>query len=173
MVLKTHHRSNPQRNTRPPRPLLLICLAKVKIQFHLMRQLRVQWTRKKPCRKQLRQSQALTKRNLSACSAVFCSKTNLRSFNARYVCGLWHVCSSLHNVTITLFNYIEVFIWHWNSTLLFFKGLSGAFCTRACCDAYKREHNVTAYCEYCKQEKVVKDAITYEKQLRYFCCEGG
>ncbi|XP_056623010.1 zinc finger MYM-type protein 4 isoform X2 [Triplophysa dalaica] len=52
------------------------------------------------------------------------------------------------------------------------KGLSGAFCTRACCDAYKREHNVTAFCEYCKQEKVVKDAITYEKQLRYFCCEG-
>nr|XP_055027739.1 zinc finger MYM-type protein 4 isoform X5 [Misgurnus anguillicaudatus] len=53
-----------------------------------------------------------------------------------------------------------------------YKGHSGIFCTRACCETYKRENNVKAVCEYCKLEKVVKDVITYEKQQRYFCCEG-
>ncbi|XP_016105624.1 zinc finger MYM-type protein 4-like isoform X1 [Sinocyclocheilus grahami] len=53
-----------------------------------------------------------------------------------------------------------------------FKGHAGLFCSRACCDTYKRESNVKALCEYCKIEKVVKDIITYEKQPRSFCCEG-
>ncbi|XP_077095202.1 zinc finger MYM-type protein 4 isoform X2 [Siphateles boraxobius] len=53
-----------------------------------------------------------------------------------------------------------------------FKGHAGLFCSRACCDTYKRESNVKAVCEYCKLEKVVKDIITYEKQPRSFCCEG-
>ncbi|KAF4102022.1 zinc finger MYM-type protein 4 isoform X1 [Onychostoma macrolepis] len=53
-----------------------------------------------------------------------------------------------------------------------FKGHAGLFCSRACCDTYKRESNVKALCEYCKIEKVVKDIITYEKQPRPFCCEG-
>ncbi|XP_059374636.1 zinc finger MYM-type protein 4-like isoform X1 [Carassius carassius] len=53
-----------------------------------------------------------------------------------------------------------------------FKGHAGLFCSRACCDTYKRESSVKALCEYCKIEKVVKDIITYEKQPRSFCCEG-
>uniref|UniRef100_A0A8C1XPZ8 Si:ch211-266o15.1 n=1 Tax=Cyprinus carpio TaxID=7962 RepID=A0A8C1XPZ8_CYPCA len=53
-----------------------------------------------------------------------------------------------------------------------FKGHAGLFCSRACCDTYKRESSVKALCEYCKLEKVVKDIITYEKQPRSFCCEG-
>uniref|UniRef100_A0A8C2IX19 Si:ch211-266o15.1 n=1 Tax=Cyprinus carpio TaxID=7962 RepID=A0A8C2IX19_CYPCA len=53
-----------------------------------------------------------------------------------------------------------------------FKGHAGLFCSRACCDTYKRESNVKVLCEYCKIEKVVKDIITYEKQPRPFCCEG-
>ncbi|KAI2654206.1 Zinc finger MYM-type protein 4 [Labeo rohita] len=53
-----------------------------------------------------------------------------------------------------------------------FKGHAGLFCSRACCDTFKRESNVKALCEYCKIEKVVKDIITYEKQPRSFCCEG-
>uniref|UniRef100_A0A673HU98 Zinc finger MYM-type protein 4-like n=1 Tax=Sinocyclocheilus rhinocerous TaxID=307959 RepID=A0A673HU98_9TELE len=53
-----------------------------------------------------------------------------------------------------------------------FKVHAGLFCSRACCDTYKRESNVKALCEYCKIEKVVKDIITYEKQPRSFCCEG-
>ncbi|XP_009291177.1 zinc finger MYM-type protein 4 isoform X2 [Danio rerio] len=53
-----------------------------------------------------------------------------------------------------------------------FKGHAGLFCSRACCDTYKKEGNVKALCEYCKLEKVVKDIITYEKQPRSFCCEG-
>ncbi|RXN08835.1 zinc finger MYM-type 4-like protein [Labeo rohita] len=51
-------------------------------------------------------------------------------------------------------------------------GHAGLFCSRACCDTFKRESNVKALCEYCKIEKVVKDIITYEKQPRSFCCEG-
>ncbi|XP_052001833.1 zinc finger MYM-type protein 4-like isoform X2 [Xyrauchen texanus] len=53
-----------------------------------------------------------------------------------------------------------------------FKGHSGLFCSRVCCDTYKRESKVKAECAYCKEERVIKDIMTYEKQPRYFCCEG-
>ncbi|XP_051502519.1 zinc finger MYM-type protein 4-like isoform X1 [Myxocyprinus asiaticus] len=53
-----------------------------------------------------------------------------------------------------------------------FKGHSGLFCSRVCCDTYKRESKVKAECAYCKEERVIKDIMSYEKQARYFCCEG-
>ncbi|XP_072545089.1 zinc finger MYM-type protein 4 isoform X2 [Salminus brasiliensis] len=56
--------------------------------------------------------------------------------------------------------------------VLQFKSHVGLFCSRLCCDAYKREKDVKAVCEYCKEEKVVKDISMYEHKLRPFCCEG-
>ncbi|TSK72189.1 Zinc finger MYM-type protein 4 [Bagarius yarrelli] len=56
--------------------------------------------------------------------------------------------------------------------VLQFKNHVGLFCSRFCCDMYKREKDVKAVCEYCKEEKVAKEIIVYEKQLRTFCCEG-
>ncbi|MCJ8737164.1 hypothetical protein PDJAM_G00020830 [Pangasius djambal] len=56
--------------------------------------------------------------------------------------------------------------------VLQFKNHVGLFCSRLCCDMYKRERDVKAVCEYCKEEKVAKDIVVYEKQPRTFCCEG-
>ncbi|XP_053093359.1 uncharacterized protein si:ch211-266o15.1 isoform X3 [Pangasianodon hypophthalmus] len=56
--------------------------------------------------------------------------------------------------------------------VLQFKNHVGLFCSRLCCDMYKRERDVKAVCEYCKEEKVAKDIVVYEKQPRAFCCEG-
>ncbi|XP_017331360.1 zinc finger MYM-type protein 4 isoform X4 [Ictalurus punctatus] len=56
--------------------------------------------------------------------------------------------------------------------VLQFKNHVGLFCSRLCCDMYKRERDVKAVCEYCKEEKVAKDVVIYEKQPHAFCCEG-
>ncbi|XP_017577085.1 zinc finger MYM-type protein 4 isoform X3 [Pygocentrus nattereri] len=56
--------------------------------------------------------------------------------------------------------------------VLQFKNHVGLFCSRLCCDAYKREKDVRAVCEYCKEEKVLKDITMYEHKPRAFCCEG-
>ncbi|XP_058255761.1 uncharacterized protein si:ch211-266o15.1 isoform X2 [Hemibagrus wyckioides] len=56
--------------------------------------------------------------------------------------------------------------------VLQFKNHVGLFCSRLCCDMYKRERDVKAVCEYCKEEKVAKEIVVYEKQPRAFCCEG-
>ncbi|KAK3537675.1 hypothetical protein QTP70_017092, partial [Hemibagrus guttatus] len=56
--------------------------------------------------------------------------------------------------------------------VLQFKNHVGLFCSRLCCDMYKRERDVKAVCEYCKEEKVAKEIVIYEKQPRAFCCEG-
>ncbi|XP_053366395.1 uncharacterized protein si:ch211-266o15.1 isoform X2 [Clarias gariepinus] len=56
--------------------------------------------------------------------------------------------------------------------ILQFKNHVGFFCSRLCCNTYKRERDVKAVCEYCKEEKVAKEVVVYEKQPRTFCCEG-
>ncbi|KAI5610799.1 zinc finger MYM-type protein 4-like isoform X3 [Silurus asotus] len=56
--------------------------------------------------------------------------------------------------------------------VLQFKNHTGLFCSRLCCDMYKRERDVGAVCEYCKEEKIAKEIVMYDKQPRTFCCEG-
>ncbi|XP_066532044.1 zinc finger MYM-type protein 4 isoform X2 [Hoplias malabaricus] len=56
--------------------------------------------------------------------------------------------------------------------LLQFKNHVGLFCTRVCCDIYKREKGIKTLCEYCKEEKVLKDISMYEHKPRAFCTEG-
>ncbi|XP_062864108.1 zinc finger MYM-type protein 4 isoform X2 [Trichomycterus rosablanca] len=56
--------------------------------------------------------------------------------------------------------------------LLQLKNHAGVFCSRLCCDAYKREKEVKAACEYCREEKVVKDVVVYDRKPLNFCCEG-
>uniref|UniRef100_A0A8B9HAU7 Si:ch211-255f4.7 n=1 Tax=Astyanax mexicanus TaxID=7994 RepID=A0A8B9HAU7_ASTMX len=56
--------------------------------------------------------------------------------------------------------------------VLQYKNHVGLFCSRLCCDSYKREKDVKATCEYCKEEKILKDITMYEHKLRPFCCEG-
>uniref|UniRef100_A0AAY4B9H2 TRASH domain-containing protein n=1 Tax=Denticeps clupeoides TaxID=299321 RepID=A0AAY4B9H2_9TELE len=56
--------------------------------------------------------------------------------------------------------------------VLHYKGHVWLFCGKTCCEVFKRNNNVTALCEYCKLEKVVKDIIKFGKRLCNFCSDG-
>lgn len=45
------------------------------------------------------------------------------------------------------------------------------FCSKACCEQYKTQKNILIMCEFCKQEKVLFDTISYNQQDLIFCSE--
>ncbi|XP_026155953.1 zinc finger MYM-type protein 4-like isoform X2 [Mastacembelus armatus] len=51
------------------------------------------------------------------------------------------------------------------------QGRISMFCSKPCCEQYKTQKNIVAPCEYCKQEKVLFDTITYNQQDLVFCSE--
>ncbi|XP_066573282.1 zinc finger MYM-type protein 4 isoform X2 [Amia ocellicauda] len=56
--------------------------------------------------------------------------------------------------------------------LLEFKGRMVQFCGSACVEEFRKVSFVSARCEYCKIEKVVKETIKFNRQDRSFCSEG-
>ncbi|KAF1375130.1 hypothetical protein PFLUV_G00236280 [Perca fluviatilis] len=51
------------------------------------------------------------------------------------------------------------------------QGRISMFCSRTCCDQYKTQKNILMVCEFCKQEKVPFDIISYNQQDLIFCSE--
>ncbi|KAM7404035.1 hypothetical protein PAMA_004449 [Pampus argenteus] len=51
------------------------------------------------------------------------------------------------------------------------QGRISMFCSKTCCEQYKKLKNVLALCECCKQEKVHFDTISYNQQDLPFCSE--
>ncbi|XP_046873791.1 zinc finger MYM-type protein 4 isoform X1 [Hypomesus transpacificus] len=45
------------------------------------------------------------------------------------------------------------------------------FCGKQCCDRFKTQRNIIMRCEYCLQDKVVKDIIMFNHMARPFCSE--
>jgi len=45
------------------------------------------------------------------------------------------------------------------------------FCSKTCSEQYKTQKNIIGFCEYCKQEKVLFDTISYNQQDLSFCSE--
>ncbi|KAJ8287351.1 hypothetical protein COCON_G00000100 [Conger conger] len=56
--------------------------------------------------------------------------------------------------------------------LLLFKGQMQLFCGRQCTEAYRKVNFVTARCEYCKLDKMIRDVIKFNRVDRAFCSEG-
>ncbi|KAG7237225.1 hypothetical protein INR49_032558 [Caranx melampygus] len=51
------------------------------------------------------------------------------------------------------------------------QGRISMFCSKTCCEQYKTQKNVLAVCEYCKQEKIHFDTISYNQQDLNLCSE--
>ncbi|XP_034714502.1 zinc finger MYM-type protein 4-like isoform X6 [Etheostoma cragini] len=51
------------------------------------------------------------------------------------------------------------------------QGRISMFCSRTCSDQYKTQKNILMVCEFCKQEKVPFDIISYNQQDLIFCSE--
>ncbi|XP_029427284.1 zinc finger MYM-type protein 4 isoform X2 [Rhinatrema bivittatum] len=56
--------------------------------------------------------------------------------------------------------------------LLDYKGKMYQFCGKTCCDEYKKINNVMAMCEYCKIDKIIKEAVRFSGVDKPFCSEG-
>nr|XP_033811126.1 zinc finger MYM-type protein 4 isoform X1 [Geotrypetes seraphini] len=56
--------------------------------------------------------------------------------------------------------------------LLDYKGKMYQFCGKTCCDEYKKINNVMAMCEYCKIDKIIKEAVKFSGVDKPFCSEG-
>lgn len=55
--------------------------------------------------------------------------------------------------------------------LLFYKGRMFMFCSKACCDEYKRQNKVKALCDYCKLQKTIEDTVRFSGIDKPFCSE--
>ncbi|XP_072220783.1 zinc finger MYM-type protein 4-like isoform X2 [Leuresthes tenuis] len=51
------------------------------------------------------------------------------------------------------------------------QGRISMFCSKTCSEQYKTQKNILGFCEYCKQEKVLFDTISYSQQDLSFCSE--
>ncbi|XP_078537259.1 zinc finger MYM-type protein 4 isoform X2 [Lissotriton helveticus] len=56
--------------------------------------------------------------------------------------------------------------------VLDYKGKMFQFCGKTCCDEYKKINSVMAMCEYCKIDKIVKEAVRFSGVDKTFCSEG-
>ncbi|NXH14638.1 ZMYM4 protein, partial [Bucco capensis] len=56
--------------------------------------------------------------------------------------------------------------------LLEFKGKMFQFCGKNCCDEYKKRSSVMASCEYCRNEKIIKETVRFSGIDKTFCSEG-
>nr|XP_015219584.1 PREDICTED: zinc finger MYM-type protein 2 [Lepisosteus oculatus] len=46
------------------------------------------------------------------------------------------------------------------------------FCSKTCCDDYKKLHCIVTYCEYCQEEKTLHETVKFSGVKRPFCSEG-
>lgn len=55
---------------------------------------------------------------------------------------------------------------------LLLQGKMFQFCGKTCCDEYKKKSNMTALCEYCRFEKIIKETVRVSGIDKTFCSEG-
>ncbi|XP_041662656.1 zinc finger MYM-type protein 2 isoform X2 [Cheilinus undulatus] len=46
------------------------------------------------------------------------------------------------------------------------------FCSKACCEDYKKLHCIVTFCEYCQEEKTLHETVKFSGVKRPFCSEG-
>ncbi|XP_056292540.1 zinc finger MYM-type protein 2 [Pseudoliparis swirei] len=46
------------------------------------------------------------------------------------------------------------------------------FCSRTCCEDYKKLHCIVTFCEYCQEEKTLHETLRFSGVKRPFCSEG-
>lgn len=46
------------------------------------------------------------------------------------------------------------------------------FCSKTCCEDYKKLHCIVTFCEYCQEEKTLHEMVKFSGVKRPFCSEG-
>ncbi|XP_068602723.1 zinc finger MYM-type protein 2 [Brachionichthys hirsutus] len=46
------------------------------------------------------------------------------------------------------------------------------FCSKACCEDYKKLHCIVTFCEYCQEEKTLHETVKFSDVKKPFCSEG-
>ncbi|MBN3294533.1 ZMYM2 protein, partial [Polypterus senegalus] len=46
------------------------------------------------------------------------------------------------------------------------------FCSKTCCEDYKKLHCIVTYCEYCQEEKTLHETVKFSGVKKPFCSEG-
>ncbi|KAA0715854.1 Zinc finger MYM-type protein 2 [Triplophysa tibetana] len=46
------------------------------------------------------------------------------------------------------------------------------FCSKTCCEDYKKLHCIVTFCEYCQEEKTLHESVKFSGVKRPFCSEG-
>ncbi|XP_031988079.1 zinc finger MYM-type protein 4 isoform X5 [Corvus moneduloides] len=90
--------------------------------------------------------------------------------------GLQRLAAQCQQVTFTR-SVVKIKCQHCNRSfatkpeLLDYKGKMFQFCGKTCCDEYKKKGNMTALCEYCRFEKIIKETVRFSGVDRTFCSE--
>ncbi|XP_014113996.1 PREDICTED: zinc finger MYM-type protein 4 isoform X3 [Pseudopodoces humilis] len=90
--------------------------------------------------------------------------------------GLQKLAAQCQQVTFTR-SVVKIKCQHCNRSfatkpeLLDYKGKMFQFCGKTCCDEYKKKGNMTALCEYCRFEKIIKETVRFSGIDRTFCSE--
>ncbi|XP_069747442.1 zinc finger MYM-type protein 2 isoform X2 [Narcine bancroftii] len=56
--------------------------------------------------------------------------------------------------------------------LLEWENIIFQFCSKMCCEDYKKLHCIVSYCEYCQEEKTVYETVKFSGVKKTFCSEG-
>lgn len=46
------------------------------------------------------------------------------------------------------------------------------FCSKVCCEDYKKLHCIVTFCEYCQEERTLHETVKFSGVKRPFCSEG-
>lgn len=46
------------------------------------------------------------------------------------------------------------------------------FCSKTCCEDYKKLHCIVTVCEFCQEEKTLHETVKFSGVKRPFCSEG-
>ncbi|RMB91237.1 hypothetical protein DUI87_32373 [Hirundo rustica rustica] len=90
--------------------------------------------------------------------------------------GLQRLAAQCQQVTFTR-SVVKIKCQHCNRLfatkpeLFDYKGKMFQFCGKTCCDEYKKKGNMTALCEYCRFEKIIKETVRFSGIDRTFCSE--
>ncbi|XP_030146071.1 zinc finger MYM-type protein 4 isoform X5 [Taeniopygia guttata] len=90
--------------------------------------------------------------------------------------GLQRLAAQCQQVTFTR-SVVKIKCQHCNRSfatkpeLLDYKGKMFQFCGKTCCDDYKKKSNMTALCEYCRFEKIIKETVRVSGIDKTFCSE--
>ncbi|OWK58644.1 zinc finger MYM-type protein 4 isoform X3 [Lonchura striata] len=90
--------------------------------------------------------------------------------------GLQRLAAQCQQVTFTR-SVVKIKCQHCNRSfatkpeLLDYKGKMFQFCGKTCCDEYKKKSNMTALCEYCRFEKIIKETVRVSGIDKTFCSE--